>query len=179
MWGLVTALLSFTCAGSTAAQSPGHGLLGVGMLADGRRVASGLHREVVVRSRSRIDRFRALELEAVIRRVFGRHGDQAVRIARCESSLDPSAINKKEDARGLFQIRKAAWGETRQRHKDRLDPLVSGLKQVAFNNDLDIQIEQVDGSLFEKLYQVRATGSARGVLALRAYVQTAEAILKR
>lgn len=57
--------------------------------------------------------------------------------------------------------------------------LVSGLEQVAFNHDLDIQIEQVDSSLFEKLYQVRATGSARGVLALKAYVQTTEAMLKR
>lgn len=57
--------------------------------------------------------------------------------------------------------------------------LVSGLKQVAFNNDLDIQIDEVDSSLFEKLYQVRATGSARGVLALKAYVQTTVAMLKR
>lgn len=123
--GLVMGLLSFTLARSTAAHSPGRGLLGVGMQGNNPVTGSRQHAGGAARVRIRINRFRSLELEQTIRRVFGRHGDAAVRIARCESGMDPSAINKKEDARGLFQIQKPTWGETRQRNKDRLDPLAN------------------------------------------------------
>lgn len=44
------------------------------------------------------------EIEEKISEVFGKDGDLAIRIAKCESSLNPRAKNKDSSARGLFQI---------------------------------------------------------------------------
>lgn len=45
---------------------------------------------------------------SIIRSVFGPYSDQAIRIARCESSLNPNAVNSiavgNSHAQGLFQI---------------------------------------------------------------------------
>lgn len=43
-------------------------------------------------------------IEQEIRLVFGKAGDTAVKVARCESGLNPQAKNKISSARGLFQI---------------------------------------------------------------------------
>ena len=40
----------------------------------------------------------------MIRQVFGQYGDQAVRVAMCESTMNPNAYNGILGAAGLFQI---------------------------------------------------------------------------
>jgi hypothetical protein len=41
--------------------------------------------------------------------VFGRYGNQAVNVARCESGFDPNAINPASHASGLFQFLPSTW----------------------------------------------------------------------
>jgi len=43
-------------------------------------------------------------IEDQIKAVFKEYGDQAVKVAKCESGLNPKARNKTSSARGLFQI---------------------------------------------------------------------------
>ena len=43
-------------------------------------------------------------VEAIIHEIFGPAGDQAVRVARCESGLNPGAISRGGGNWGLFQI---------------------------------------------------------------------------
>lgn len=47
-----------------------------------------------------------------IRQVFGPYGNQAVRIAECESSMNPNAYNGILGAAGLFQIIPSTWAST-------------------------------------------------------------------
>lgn len=48
---------------------------------------------------------RPCDVECMIRRAWPDNTeDRAVRVARCESKLDPTAANKRTSARGLFQI---------------------------------------------------------------------------
>lgn len=49
-------------------------------------------------------------IEEEIRLVFGEAGETAVKVARCESSLNPQAKNKTSSARGLFQIMQSWHG---------------------------------------------------------------------
>ncbi|GAC1367697.1 MAG: hypothetical protein NVS2B12_40640 [Ktedonobacteraceae bacterium] len=49
----------------------------------------------------------------VIRGVFGANADQAIRVAECESSLNPYAYNP-SGATGLFQIMPGTWAGTSQ-----------------------------------------------------------------
>ena len=42
--------------------------------------------------------------EDMIHQIFGQYGDQAVRVAMCESSMNPNAYNGILGAAGLFQI---------------------------------------------------------------------------
>lgn len=48
----------------------------------------------------------------MIDQVFGPYGDQAVRVAMCESSLNPGAYNGILGAAGLFQIIPGTWAST-------------------------------------------------------------------
>lgn len=48
----------------------------------------------------------------MIREVFGPYGDQAVRVAMCESSLNPNAYNGILGAAGLFQIIPSTFAST-------------------------------------------------------------------
>lgn len=43
-------------------------------------------------------------IEEKIAVVFGEDAEQAIKVARCESGLNPKAVNKASSARGLFQI---------------------------------------------------------------------------
>lgn len=43
-------------------------------------------------------------VESAIRRAFPKDPARAVRIARCESRLNPTAVNPRSGASGLFQI---------------------------------------------------------------------------
>jgi hypothetical protein len=47
-----------------------------------------------------------------IESVFGGYGDQAVRVARCESGLNPNAYNASSGASGLFQLLRSTWSRT-------------------------------------------------------------------
>lgn len=48
----------------------------------------------------------------MIHQVFGRYGDQAVRVAMCESSMNPNAYNGILGAAGLFQIIPGTFAST-------------------------------------------------------------------
>jgi hypothetical protein len=56
----------------------------------------------------------------VIRGVFGPDADQAIRVAECESGLNPAAYNP-SGAAGLFQIMPGTWVGTSQRGASRYD----------------------------------------------------------
>ncbi len=49
----------------------------------------------------------------VIRGAFGAEADQAIRVAACESGLNPNAYNP-SGATGLFQIMPGTWARTSQ-----------------------------------------------------------------
>lgn len=51
---------------------------------------------------------------SMIYQVFGVHGAAAVNVARCESGLNPNAINASSAASGLFQIIPSTWRSTSQ-----------------------------------------------------------------
>ncbi len=48
----------------------------------------------------------------MIHQVFGQYGDQAVRVAMCESSMNPNAYNGILGAAGLFQIIPSTFAST-------------------------------------------------------------------
>lgn len=56
----------------------------------------------------------------VIREVFGPDADQAIRVAECESGLNPEAYNP-SGAAGLFQIMPGTWVRTSQGSASRYD----------------------------------------------------------
>lgn len=61
-------------------------------------------------------------IEDQIRAAFGAEGDIAVKVARCESHLNPKAVNKSSSARGLFQIMQS-WHKIDQ--KWLFDPVIN------------------------------------------------------
>lgn len=69
-------------------------------------------------------------VEAVIAEVFGADGAAAVRVARCESHLDPAAVSRGGGNWGLFQINRAHAGRVARmgyRWEDLLDARVNAL----------------------------------------------------
>ena len=58
--------------------------------------------------------------EPEIRSVFGKYGAAAVRVARCESTMNPRAHNS-SGASGLFQIKPATFASTSQRGRNIYD----------------------------------------------------------
>lgn len=79
-----------------------------------------------------------LTIRQKIRNAFGDNGDLAIKIASCESHLDPNAKNPLEGstASGLFQIIKGTWkGYTDAPHSE------------AFNEDKNIEVAK---KLFDK-----------------------------
>jgi soluble lytic murein transglycosylase-like protein len=60
----------------------------------------------------------------VIRGVFGSETDQAIRVAQCESGLNPGAYNP-SGAMGLFQIMPGTWAGTSQRGASPYDPVAN------------------------------------------------------
>lgn len=61
-------------------------------------------------------------IEDQILAAFGAEGDIALKVARCESGLNPKAINKTSSARGLFQIMQS-WHRIDQ--KWLFDPVIN------------------------------------------------------
>jgi hypothetical protein len=71
--------------------------------------------------------YSAAQLTGIINQVFGRHAPSALRIAQCESSMNPYAVNPimigNSRAHGLFQILyPSTWSSTSQRAASPLDP---------------------------------------------------------
>ncbi len=61
---------------------------------------------------------------SVIRGIFGSSSDQALRVAQCESGLNPGAYNP-SGAMGLFQIMPGTWAGTSQRGASPYDPIAN------------------------------------------------------
>jgi LysM repeat protein len=61
----------------------------------------------------------------MIREVFGPSGDGAVRVATCESGLNPNAYNGVLGAAGLFQIIPGTFASTSYRGQSVYNPLVN------------------------------------------------------
>jgi hypothetical protein len=65
------------------------------------------------------------EIIAIIRDAAFRHDQPAedlVRVGRCESSLDPGAINPDGPYHGLFQFLRSTWASTPYAERDIYDP---------------------------------------------------------
>jgi hypothetical protein len=67
----------------------------------------------------------SVSYKQMIRRVFGPYGNQAVSVARCESSLNPSASNGVRGAVGLFQILPRTWASTSHANQSASNPLAN------------------------------------------------------
>lgn len=61
----------------------------------------------------------------MIHQVFGAYGDQAVRVAMCESSMNPNAYNGILGAAGLFQIIPSTFASTSYAGQSVYDPAVN------------------------------------------------------
>jgi LysM repeat protein len=61
----------------------------------------------------------------MIRQVFGAYGDGAVRVAMCESSMNPNAYNGILGAAGLFQIIPSTFASTSYAGQSVYDPVVN------------------------------------------------------
>lgn len=97
---LVTALSLFSSACSPADVLEGARQLGVELTGDQAEALSG-HLTVVDTP---------AEVEALIRATWPDHAeDRAVRVARCESGLNPNAKNRTSSASGTFQLIAAHW----------------------------------------------------------------------
>jgi len=71
-----------------------------------------------------------LTVEEIIREVFGPHAESAIRVARCESGLNPAAISKGGGNWGLFQINTAHRSRVARmgfQWEDLLDPAVNSI----------------------------------------------------
>ena len=58
---------------------------------------------------------------------YGQSKTAMVRVARCESNLDPCAVNKKGPYYGLYQFLKSTWSSTPYRDKNIYDPKAQAL----------------------------------------------------
>ena len=55
-------------------------------------------------------------------RKYGQSKSAMIRVARCESGLDPCAYNRKGPYHGLYQYLKSTWRSTPYRDRDIYDP---------------------------------------------------------
>jgi hypothetical protein len=72
----------------------------------------------------------ASDTTSIIRQVFGGYSDQAIRIATCESSMNPNATNSyaigNSHAEGLFQILyPSTWYGTSEANASPYDPVAN------------------------------------------------------
>lgn len=54
------------------------------------------------------------DVQGLIRKYFGKDADMALKIAKCESGMNPNSKNKTSTASGVFQIIKGTWIGNRQ-----------------------------------------------------------------
>lgn len=67
------------------------------------------------------------EVQELIVKYFGKDSAAALKVAKCESGLNPKAANKVSSARGVFQIIKGTW--------------VSNRKAMGLSTDLDLRFD--------------------------------------
>jgi soluble lytic murein transglycosylase-like protein len=68
------------------------------------------------------------EIAAIIReaaRAFGQPEEDLLRVGRCESNLDPRAVNEAGPYYGLFQFLKSTWASTPFADQDIFDPVAN------------------------------------------------------
>ncbi|MDQ3654123.1 MAG: SH3 domain-containing protein [Chloroflexota bacterium] len=56
---------------------------------------------------------------------YGQSREDMLRVARCESNLDPSAVNASSNASGLFQFLPSTWATTPYADQDIFDPVAN------------------------------------------------------
>ncbi len=56
---------------------------------------------------------------------YGQSREDMLRVARCESVLDPSAVNASSNASGLFQFLPSTWATTPYAEQDIFDPVAN------------------------------------------------------
>ena len=57
--------------------------------------------------------------------MYGQSGDDMLRVAQCESGLNPSAVNSSSNASGLFQFLPSTWATTPYASQDIFDPVAN------------------------------------------------------
>ena len=68
------------------------------------------------------------EIVAIIReaaRAFGQPEEDLLRVGRCESNLDPNAVNPDGPYFGLFQFLRSTWSSTPFADRDIFDPVAN------------------------------------------------------
>jgi hypothetical protein len=68
------------------------------------------------------------EIVAIIReaaRAFAQPEEDLLRVGRCESNLDPNAVNPDGPYLGLFQFLRSTWASTPFAHRDIFDPVAN------------------------------------------------------
>jgi len=68
------------------------------------------------------------EIAAIIReaaRAFGQPEEDLLRVGRCESGLDPNAVNPDGPYFGLFQFLRSTWASTPFADRDIFDPVAN------------------------------------------------------
>jgi soluble lytic murein transglycosylase-like protein len=58
-------------------------------------------------------------------REFGQPAEDLLRVGRCESNLDPRAVNQAGPYFGLFQFLRSTWATTPYADKDIFDPVAN------------------------------------------------------
>jgi soluble lytic murein transglycosylase-like protein len=56
---------------------------------------------------------------------YGQSREDMLRVARCESVLDPNAVNASSNASGLFQFLPSTWETTPYADQDIFDPVAN------------------------------------------------------
>ena len=75
-------------------------------------------------------RYSERQIERIIRDAAKRYNQPAkamLRVARCESNLDPYAVNRAGPYYGLFQFLKSTWKSTPYKNRDIFDPKANAL----------------------------------------------------
>lgn len=82
------------------------------------------------RALARRRRYSERQIERIITDAARRHGQPVramLRVARCESNLDPYAVNRAGPYYGLFQFLKSTWNTTPYKDRDIYDPRANAL----------------------------------------------------